>query len=148
MNQLIFGVLCVAMLASSVSARYILVPIEDIQEYGYPMRQARTLYYPAYDQFRARRSPIPDEEKIYIKSEGDSINRREDLLTDVPASFIVPASLRSEIEPETSASSTYSKTNSPNYVDYGAYTGGYGSFGWYSDHPVVTSGFSHNGYHS
>jgi len=22
-------------------------------------------------------------------------------------------------------------------VDYGAYTGGYGAFGWYSDHPVV-----------
>merc|ERR1711992_515936 len=24
----------------------------------------------------------------------------------------------------------------PDYVDYGAYTGNHGSFGWYSDHPV------------
>ena len=25
----------------------------------------------------------------------------------------------------------------PDHVDYGAYTGGYGAFGWYSDHPVL-----------
>ena len=25
----------------------------------------------------------------------------------------------------------------PDYVDYGAYTGGYGAFGWYTDHPVL-----------
>lgn len=25
------------------------------------------------------------------------------------------------------------------YVDYGAYTGGNGAFGWYSDHPVGNS---------
>lgn len=24
----------------------------------------------------------------------------------------------------------------PSHVDYGAYTGGYGAFGWYTDHPV------------
>merc|ERR1712038_289719 len=24
----------------------------------------------------------------------------------------------------------------PDHVDYGAYTGGYGAFGWYTDHPV------------
>ena len=27
-------------------------------------------------------------------------------------------------------------SHGPDYVDYGAYTGGYGAFGWYSDHPV------------
>lgn len=26
------------------------------------------------------------------------------------------------------------------YVDYGAYTGGYGAFGWYTDHPVGNYG--------
>merc|ERR1711890_112730 len=26
---------------------------------------------------------------------------------------------------------------SPDHVDYGAYTGGYGAFGWYTDHPVL-----------
>ncbi|XP_069982917.1 uncharacterized protein [Penaeus vannamei] len=30
------------------------------------------------------------------------------------------------------------------HVDYGAYTGGYGAFGWYSDHPVcVNCGYHH-----
>ena len=28
----------------------------------------------------------------------------------------------------------------PDYVDYGAYTGGYGAFGWYTDHPVLVHG--------
>ena len=26
------------------------------------------------------------------------------------------------------------------HVDYGAYTGGYGEFGWYTDHPVLLNG--------
>ncbi|KAG7175775.1 uncharacterized protein LOC121855499 [Homarus americanus] len=31
------------------------------------------------------------------------------------------------------------------HVDYGAYTGGYGAFGWYTDHPVcINCGY---GYH-
>ena len=25
----------------------------------------------------------------------------------------------------------------PDHVDYGAYTGGAGAFGWYTDHPVL-----------
>merc|ERR1711973_141685 len=25
----------------------------------------------------------------------------------------------------------------PDHIDYGAYTGGYGAFGWYTDHPVL-----------
>lgn len=29
------------------------------------------------------------------------------------------------------------------YVDYGAYTGGYGAFGWYTDHPVGNHGGSY-----
>ena len=28
----------------------------------------------------------------------------------------------------------------PDHVDYGAYTGGYGAFGWYTDHPVLLTG--------
>ena len=27
----------------------------------------------------------------------------------------------------------------PDHVDYGAYTGGNGAFGWYTDHPVTLS---------
>eukprot|EP00092_Neocalanus_flemingeri_P099354 GFUD01126744.1.p1 GENE.GFUD01126744.1~~GFUD01126744.1.p1 ORF type:complete len:107 (-),score=23.64 GFUD01126744.1:136-456(-) len=28
----------------------------------------------------------------------------------------------------------------PDHVDYGAYTGGYGAFGWYTDRPVLLAG--------
>ena len=29
------------------------------------------------------------------------------------------------------------------HVDYGAYTGGYGAFGWYTDHPVLLGAGHH-----
>ena len=38
------------------------------------------------------------------------------------------------------ASSSYGGND---YVDYGAYTGGYGAFGWYTDHPVGNHGGSY-----
>merc|ERR1719348_218659 len=34
------------------------------------------------------------------------------------------------------AASTYGHGGN-DHVDYGAYTGGYGAFGWYTDHPVL-----------
>ncbi|XP_057381096.1 uncharacterized protein LOC130703672 [Daphnia carinata] len=45
-------------------------------------------------------------------------------------------------EPETSSSarSNGSGYGGNDYVDYGAYTGGYGAFGWYTDHPVGNYG--------
>ena len=39
-------------------------------------------------------------------------------------------------EPEAAADNSRSVGYGPNYVDYGAYTGPYGAFGWDSDHPV------------
>ena len=41
-------------------------------------------------------------------------------------------------------SSYHAAPKGSDYVDYGAYTGKHGAFGWYSDHPVLL--FSH-GYH-
>ncbi|TRY77112.1 hypothetical protein TCAL_00044 [Tigriopus californicus] len=35
------------------------------------------------------------------------------------------------------ASSLQGSPQGPDYVDYGAYTGKKGAFGWYSDHPVL-----------
>merc|ERR1719211_933418 len=36
----------------------------------------------------------------------------------------------------------------PDHVDYGAYTGGYGAFGWYTDHPVLLGpGHHYPGHH-
>merc|ERR1711974_296776 len=33
----------------------------------------------------------------------------------------------------------------PDHVDYGAYTGGYGAFGWYNGHPVLLAGHHSSG---
>eukprot|EP00092_Neocalanus_flemingeri_P058764 GFUD01070119.1.p1 GENE.GFUD01070119.1~~GFUD01070119.1.p1 ORF type:complete len:107 (+),score=17.09 GFUD01070119.1:86-406(+) len=47
-----------------------------------------------------------------------------------------------QYEPEVSASNAYSAPApaGPDHVDYGAYTGGYGAFGWYTDRPVLLAG--------
>merc|ERR1712121_544924 len=44
---------------------------------------------------------------------------------------------------EQAPSNTYSApaaSAGPDHVDYGAYTGRYGAFGWYTDHPVLLTG--------
>merc|ERR1719147_132723 len=46
---------------------------------------------------------------------------------------------------EPSGSSSYAAPQSKDHVDYGGYTGNYGAFGWYTDHPVLLS--SGGGYH-
>ncbi|ROT70165.1 hypothetical protein C7M84_011557 [Penaeus vannamei] len=44
----------------------------------------------------------------------------------------------------TATSASSAATRRHDHVDYGAYTGGYGAFGWYSDHPVcVNCGYHH-----
>merc|ERR1711962_1801005 len=46
-------------------------------------------------------------------------------------------------DPEPAASNAYSApaaSAGPDHVDYGAYTGGYGAFGWCTDHPVLLTG--------
>merc|ERR1712126_498727 len=51
------------------------------------------------------------------------------------------ASDKSDSEPAPShAYSAPAASAGPDHVDYGAYTGGYGAFGWYTDHPVLLTG--------
>ena len=42
-----------------------------------------------------------------------------------------------------SSSAYHSAPKGSDYVDYGAYTGKHGAFGWYSDHPVLLFGHHH-----
>merc|ERR1712105_376685 len=46
------------------------------------------------------------------------------------------------MDTEGAASNAYAAPASPgpDHVDHGAYTGGYGAFGWYTDHPVLLTG--------
>merc|ERR1712055_1136487 len=47
-----------------------------------------------------------------------------------------------QYQQDTAASNAYANPApaGPDHVDYGAYTGGYGAFGWYTDHPVLLAG--------
>merc|ERR1719458_1466822 len=48
-----------------------------------------------------------------------------------------------ERDAQASGSNAYAAPHAaagPDHVDYGAYTGGYGAFGWYTDHPVLLTG--------
>ncbi|XP_032795915.2 uncharacterized protein LOC116932222 [Daphnia magna] len=59
-----------------------------------------------------------------------------------PAHHRVARQTNVDREPEAAASGSYPSGGS-DAVDYGAYTGGYGAFGWYSDHPVGNYGSSY-----
>jgi len=46
----------------------------------------------------------------------------------------------SKRDPLVAAETGHGGGHGHDYVDYGAYTGGWGAFGWYSDHPVHSYG--------
>merc|ERR1719400_381462 len=78
---------------------------------------------------RPRYLVIPIEDVQFIAP----AQRRDD---GIPA-FSIPAEIRQAEDAITAGSNNYAHgSHGPDYVDYGAYTGGYGAFGWYSDHPV------------
>merc|ERR1711981_661772 len=58
---------------------------------------------------------------------------------DAPG-FVIPDNIRANEDNLSSGSSPGYANAGPDYVDYGAYTGGYGAFGWYTDHPVLVHG--------
>jgi len=59
---------------------------------------------------------------------------------DAPGAFVIPDAIRANEDNLSSGSSPGYANAGPDYVDYGAYTGGYGAFGWYTDHPVLVHG--------
>ena len=115
--------LSLTVVVASVSAapRYIVLPIEDVDlsslvgqtlpVYRMPglMRQARQV----------------EEEENYRMSP------------------TFPDTLTPRSDSQSAGSNPYSAPHAPppatgpDHVDYGAYTGGYGAFGWYTDHPVL-----------
>merc|ERR1712223_232646 len=52
-----------------------------------------------------------------------------------PPAFAIPDAIRSAEEQIAAGSGPSPAMGGGDAVDYGAYTGGYGAFGWYSDHP-------------
>jgi hypothetical protein len=94
--------------------RYLVIPLEDLQympgQYDQYLNGLPVVYEPGL----ARTARQVDVEDQYAPSGYD--------------------------EPAPAGSSAYAAPHGsvgPDHVDYGAYTGGYGAFGWYSDHPVL-----------
>merc|ERR1711956_14134 len=90
--------------------RHILVPYDDEIE----QPQVRFVPLPQQYNYRAARSAFP---------QGDQ-----------PA-FAIPDGIRAAEEQIAAGSGPSPAIAGGDAVDYGAYTGGYGAFGWYSDHP-------------
>merc|ERR1711982_25568 len=111
--------LCVAVAAVSAAPRYLVIPIEDVD-----MSSLMGASIPVYRMPGLARQArqVLDEEQDNYQSAPYSQDR----------------------DSQASGSEAYGAPHSapahagPDHVDYGAYTGGYGAFGWYTDHPVLS----------
>ena len=104
------------MVVASVSAapRYLVIPVEDVD----------------FSNFAGRTLPV-------VRMPGLMRQARQ---VEEDSFQLAPLSTRRDSEP--AGSNAYGAPHAapahagPDHVDYGAYTGGYGAFGWYTDHPV------------
>eukprot|EP00092_Neocalanus_flemingeri_P035651 GFUD01038815.1.p1 GENE.GFUD01038815.1~~GFUD01038815.1.p1 ORF type:complete len:117 (-),score=22.30 GFUD01038815.1:147-497(-) len=113
----VFIAIAALVAVSSGAPRYLVIPIEDV-DFG---NSAMAHRFPIYS--------IPALARQARAAQGE-----EDSYQIAPA--------QRQYEPEVSASNAYSAPApaGPDHVDYGAYTGGYGAFGWYTDRPVLLAG--------
>jgi len=130
MNKILFAFGILALGAVSARPRYLVIPIEDVEF-------MENMELPVYSMpgllHRARRQ-APDEPSLSPSEQSFAPAQRRD--DGIPA-FSIPAEIRQAEDAITAGSNNYAHgSHGPDYVDYGAYTGGYGAFGWYSDHPV------------
>merc|ERR1711992_411493 len=107
--------LSLAVVVASVSAapRYLVIPVEDVD----------------FSNFAGRTLPV-------VRIPGLVRHARQ--VEDEPAEFTGGFS-GDQDDFQGAGSSPYGAPPAnagPDHVDYGAYTGGYGAFGWYTDHPV------------
>merc|ERR1712012_648067 len=108
--------LCVAVAAVSSAPRYLVIPIEDVDMSSLAGASIPVFRMPGL----ARQARQVEEEDSY------------------QVAPYVPGQ-----DSQASGSEAYGAPHSapahagPDHVDYGAYTGGYGAFGWYTDHPVL-----------
>jgi hypothetical protein len=128
---LLFGLLVLG--AVSARPRYLVIPIEDVE---FMENMELPVYSMPQLHHRIRRQ-APDEQQVSGNNGSpvfiEPAQRRDD---GIPA-FSIPAEIRQAEDAITAGSNNYAHgSHGPDYVDYGAYTGGYGAFGWYSDHPV------------
>merc|ERR1719180_125260 len=114
-------ILAALVAVSAARPRFLVIPLEDVEFQGMPN-------FPVY------RMPAGLSRQARAAQDEDSYQNAP--YADAP----YDAQPR---DPQASGSNAYSAPAAhagPDHVDYGAYTGGYGAFGWYTDHPVLLTG--------
>ena len=108
--------LCAIVAAASAAPRYIMIPIEDVDMSAFNGQYLPMLRMPGLAR-QARQVELDDPRQgpQYVEVEDSQPAGSEGY--GAPPHAAAPAG--------------------PDHVDYGAYTGGYGAFGWYTDHPVL-----------
>merc|ERR1719211_449026 len=110
-------ILAALVAVSAARPRFLIIPLEDVEFQGMPVyRMPPGL---------ARQARAAQDEDSYQSAP----------YADAPYA--------QERDAQASGSNAYAAPHAaagPDHVDYGAYTGGYGAFGWYTDHPVLLTG--------
>merc|ERR1719431_2062799 len=102
--------LTVLMASVSAAPRYLVIPVEDVDFSNFAGRTLPVVRMPGLVR-QVRQTQTQDEYRS-------------------PPTF-------SDSQGAGSAQYGAPPATGPDHVDYGAYTGGYGAFGWYTDHPIL-----------
>merc|ERR1712215_534745 len=116
MNMKVLLTLTSLIAVSTAAPRYIVIPIEDVDFSSSSLINKLPVYRMPSLARQVRSAQEEDSYQI--------------------------ASVQRQYQQDTAASNAYAAPApaGPDHVDYGAYTGGYGAFGWYTDHPVLLAG--------
>merc|ERR1711983_7343 len=124
----VFVTLCALVAAASSAPRYVILPIEDVDLSVFNGQYLPVVRVPGL----ARQARQVLEEDEFTNTQGLDFRPRQSQRRegdDSQTSASEPGYGASDAAPAGHAG--------PDHVDYGAYTGGYGAFGWYTDHPVL-----------
>ncbi|KAF2352890.1 hypothetical protein FHG87_016353 [Trinorchestia longiramus] len=116
MTKLMITVLSLLATTAVAYPRYVAIPLEDL-------------------------SPAPSGyQPVYLSEEGEVIpDQKFDGTRPVPAYLAQPTRQLGKRNLAVADSERVERGSGHHHgdiVDYGAYTGGHGAFGWYTDHPV------------
>eukprot|EP00095_Tigriopus_kingsejongensis_P001978 maker-scaffold886_size84816-snap-gene-0.35 protein:Tk01978 transcript:maker-scaffold886_size84816-snap-gene-0.35-mRNA-1 annotation:"hypothetical protein DAPPUDRAFT_315173" len=132
-------VLAVLVASATARPRYLMVLIEDVEFVGGAPGQGIPIL-PMFNSRMARQ--LQAEAAEFPPPQPNGERRQAQAAAGGPSESFINTIRRAGIalgdDQLEGASSLHAAPSGPDYVDYGAYTGKGGAFGWYTDHPVLT----------
>ncbi|TRY77111.1 hypothetical protein TCAL_00043 [Tigriopus californicus] len=139
-NMKQFLVIAVLVAVASARPRYLMVPIEDVEFIGDAMDGQAIPIIPMFNSRMGRQLEAenlelqpPPSQRRQGGAPAAAGGPSESFINTIRGAGIALGDDQLE-----GASSLHAAPSGPDYVDYGAYTGKGGAFGWYTDHPVLT----------